>query len=198
MLSSLFAVGIVESVIFLIECPSFPSNWCILWFKILVECTHQTPILTAIKPELLNKKDGIKYDTNVKNIVSCYSQYVNTVCAYFFQSTGWAETSYWEVEFIFSTAPELAGRIRSFSTVSTSKGDSMLPGKNAETQVSYSKRYLWWLLVPFKAVDRSWIMQGSIFRIKNSCCFLHYLKCAEYKLLALVVMKLLLKYDYYI
>ena len=41
-------------------------------------------------------------------------------------------------------------------------------------------------------------MQGSIFRIKNSCCFLHYLKCAEYKLLALVVMKLLLKYDYYI
>jgi hypothetical protein len=43
------------------------------------------------------------------------------------------------VEFIFSTAPELAGRIRSFSTVSTSKGDSMLPGKNAEMQVSYSK-----------------------------------------------------------
>lgn len=41
-------------------------------------------------------------------------------------------------------------------------------------------------------------MQGSIFRIKNSCCFLHYLKCAEYKLLALVVMKLLLKYAYYI
>src|SRR3989337_1652813 len=40
-------------------------------------------------------------------------------------------------------------------------------------------------------------MQGSIFRIKNSCCFLHYLKCAEYKLLALVVMKLLLKYAYY-